>query len=214
MQGSSFLLELLEFALQGDFWSNFWTNIIAGVVLSGFAWLGFRLTRTIRYILKATSRPYRITGIWIGTCKLPRHPPDVEAIEIYSLDKNEEHVTLTFFHYLPHIKKITKYEGAGIYRGEVLSAFYYIPEPQNAESGVFVLHKVGEKFKGVYAQYDLVANMKLHRSEENFVLRRVQISFWDQLKMMLGFPPFRCYQRAKDLYDKALTEQPDVIPQT
>ena len=122
----------------------------------------------------------------------------------------KEHVTLTFFNYLPNVKTVQKYEGAGIYRGMVLSAFYYIPEPQSSESGVFVLRKAGEKFKGCYAQYDLIANMRLHLSKkEDLILRRVQrISLWVQLKMMWGFPPFPCYQPAKELYDAVLREQP------
>jgi len=112
------------------------------------------------------------------------------------------------------VKKITRYEGAGIYRDGILSAFYYIAETQTSESGVFVLRKVGEKFKGVYAQYDVVADMKLFRSDENLILRRIQISLWAQVKMILRRPPFRCYLRAKDLYDKACIEQPELKPQT
>jgi len=139
---------------------------------------------------------------------LHRHPPDVEAVEIYRLVTKKEHVRLTFFHYLPNMSDVRRYEGAGIYRGMVLSAFYYIPEPQCSESGVFVLRNVGEKFKGIYAQYDLVADMKLFTSNEDFFLRRVHISTWAQLKMMLGKPPFPCYQQARALYDAAVKEQP------
>jgi len=52
-----------------------------------------------------------------------------------------------------------------IYRGEMLSAFYYIADSKRSESGVFVLHKMGEMFRGVYAQYLLSFGMKLYQSD-------------------------------------------------
>jgi len=194
--------------LLSDFWSSLFTNILAGVLLTLMGWLAWRLKRIVQHLLKASS-PYRINGIWIGLCKLPRHPADVEAIEIYHLNRRDENITLRFFHYRPDEPKITRYEGAGIYRGEVLSAFYYIAEAEISESGVFVCHKVGEIFKGVYAQYDLSLGMKLYQSPENFILRRIQISLWPQVRMILGRAPFPRYDNVKRLYDKALAKQPN-----
>ena len=57
-------------------------NIIAGLLLSVIGWSLVRLIRVIQYLLKASRSYYRITGIWIGPCKLPRYPPNVEAVEI------------------------------------------------------------------------------------------------------------------------------------
>jgi hypothetical protein len=148
--------------------------------------------------------------MWVATCELPRYR-GIKAIEIYRLATKKEHVTISFFSYLPKAEKPQKYDGAGIYRGIVLSAFYYISEPQSSESGVFVLRKAGEEFRGYYAQYDLIANMKVHVSKkEDFVLTRLRkISFWAQIKMMWGFPPFCCYDQAKLLYDEVVPP-PDV----
>jgi len=206
MKGFLFLVFLvLQDASQNGPWSGFWKEFLLGIltaiVISFLGWLFLRIRSGIRNLLRARSR-YRITGTWIGSCRLHRHPPKVEAVEIYRLVTKKEYVKFTFFHYLPNMNDVRRYEGAGIYRGMVLSAFYYIPEPQCSESGVFVLRKVGEKFKGVYAQYDLISN-------ENFVLRRVHISTWSQVKMMFGRAPFHCHQQARDLYDAAVKEQPE-----
>jgi hypothetical protein len=135
----------------------------------------------------------------------------VEGVEIYHLNKSKENVTFSFFHYRPDIPKITRYEGAGVYRGEMLSAFYYVAESESSESGVLVLHKVGEMFKGGYAQYLPTGGMKLYQSSECFILRRIQISLWAQVKMLLKRPPVPSYQQAKQLYDAARTEQPDTV---
>ena len=212
-----FPLGFAQIALQNDLWSWLWNSLVPGILatvaVSILAFWVLRLKRGAWNLLKARGR-YRITGVWIGTCRLPRYPAGVEAVEIYSLVTKKEHVTFRFFNYLPNVNAVQRYDGAGIYRGIVLSAFYYMPEPQSSESGVFVLRKAGEKFKGVYAQYDLTADMKLHTSKEDFILTRVlKISFWAQLKMRWGLPPFPCYQQAKALYDAVLLEQPDLIPQ-
>ena len=194
--------------LQGSFWPGVWPSIVAGLILNALGWMLWGLWQVIKYLFKASRAYYRITGIWIAPCKLPRFPSNVEAIEIYRLNRTRENVAIRFFQYRRDTKKIVRYEGAGIYRDEVLSAFYYIADPQTCESGVFVVRKVGEKFKGVYAQYDLVAGMEPYQSPEDFILRRIQISLWAQFKMSLRLPPFSNYDRAKGLYDKACAEQP------
>jgi len=56
--------------------------------------------------------------------------------------------------------------------------------------------------------------MKLFTSNEDFILRRVHISTWAQLKMMLGKPPFPCHQQARALYDAAIKEQPELNTKT
>jgi hypothetical protein len=215
MKGFFFLLGFSQIAFQNGFWSevrNQLPGLFAAVVVAAAVWFGnLMVKRFVLPFVRARSR-YRITGIWIGTCKLPRYREGVEAVEIYRLVTKNEHVRFKFFNYLPNVNTVQKYKGAGIYRGMVLSAFYYIPVPQSSESGVFVLRKAGEEFKGIYAQYDLIADMKLHTSKEDFNLMRVRISFWRQMKMMLGLPPFPCYQQAKNLYDAVLREHPDLIP--
>jgi hypothetical protein len=95
----------------------------------------------------------------------------------------------------------------------MLSAFYYIADSKRSESGVFVLHKMGEMFRGVYAQYLLSFGTKLYQSPEDFILRRIQISLWAQVKMLMHMPPFSSYPQAKKLYDLAQAEQPDEVVQ-
>jgi hypothetical protein len=197
-------------ALQGGFWFDVFTNVFAGAVWAVIAWLTWKTIRIIQHLFRVSRAYYRINGTWIGPCNLPRHSGDVEGIEIYHLNKRKENVTFSFFHYRPDTPKITRYEGAGVYRGEMLSGFYYVAESESSESGVLVLHKVGEMFKGGYAQYLPSGGMKLYQSSECFILRRIQISFWAQVKMLLHSPPFPSYAQAKKLYDAALTEQPDI----
>jgi len=196
-------------ALQGGFWSDVFTNVFAGAVWAVLAWLSWKLIRIIQNLFRVSRAYYRINGTWIGPCNLPRHSGEVEGIEIYHLNKRKENVTFSFFHYRPDIPKITRYEGAGIYRGEMLSAFYYVAESESSESGVLVLHKVGEMFKGGYEQYLPSGGMKLYQSSEVFILRRIQISLWAQVRMLLQRPPVPSYQQAKQLYDAARNEQPD-----
>jgi hypothetical protein len=198
-------------AFQNGFWFNVFTNVFAGAVWALLVWLGWRLIRVLQHLFRVSRAYYRINGTWIGPCKLPRHTGEVEGIEIYHLNKRKENVTFSFFHYRPDVQKIIRYEGAGVYRGEVLSAFYYIADPQSSESGVFVLHKSGEMFKGVYAQYLLSSGMRLYQSPEDFSLRRIQIPLLAQLKMLLQRPPVASYTQAKQLYEAARTEQPDMV---
>jgi hypothetical protein len=222
MNRSLFGLGPIEIALQGVFWGSFWGNLIQGalaaVILSSLSWLFVRTIRGIRQLLRARGA-YRITGIWIGTCELPRYRGD-KAIEIYRLVTKKEQVTISVFHYPPNGEKIQKYEGAGIYRGNLISAFYYIPEPNSLESGVFVIKQEAEKFIGHYSQYDPKANMEfLSNKDEDFVLTRVpKFDFWPQikmtLKMMWGRPPYTDYAQAKLLHDSVCSGQAKVLPKT
>lgn len=215
MNPSYFSPGILQIVLQGGFWGSFWGTLIQGalaaVVLSFLSWLLVRIVRGIRQVLRARGR-YRITGIWLGKCKLPRWE-GAEAIEIYRLVTKKEHVTISFFNYLED-KPIQKYEGAGIYRGNVMSAFYYIPDPTRSESGVFVIRNDGEKFKGYYAQYDPGAGMEFHINEdEDFVLTRVpKFLFWPQIKMTWGRRPFNDYEKAKLLHDSVCSGQAKALP--
>jgi hypothetical protein len=206
---------ILQVTPQGGFWQGVWGTFLQGVLatilISFLSWLIVRVTRGARQLLRARGR-YRITGIWLGKCKLPRWE-GAEAIEIYRLVTKKEHVTISFFNYLED-KSTQKYEGAGIYRGDVMSAFYYIPDPNRSESGVFVLRKDGEKFKGYYAQYDPGADMRFHINEdEDFVLTRVpMIPIWAQIRIMWGLRPFTDYEQAKLLHDSVCSGQTNVLP--
>lgn len=206
------LLEFSLIAFQNGFWPEVFKDVLAGAIWAVLAWLIYRLFRVIQHIFKVSRAYYRINGAWIGPCSLPRHSGDrevqVEGIEIYHLRKSKENLALSFFHYRPDSAEITRYEGAGVYRGERISAFYFIDDSKVAESGVFVLRQVGELFKGFYAQYPR-SSVKPYQSKEVFILRRIQISLWAQLKMLLHRPPYRSYAEVEKLYEAAQREQPD-----
>lgn len=206
------LHELSLIALEGGFWSSVLSSLVAAPLWAAIAWLGWSLIRILQRLCKARRTYYSINGIWIGTCTLPRDSGEVEGIEIYHLNKSKGNITLSFFHYRPDKPKITRYEGAGVYRGAMISAFYYIADSKRAESGVIVLQRVGETFKGGYAQY-IPSTGKLYQSS-SFILRRIQISLWSQVRMLwFRQPPFQSYEQAKQLYEAAREEQPDPVVQ-
>lgn len=206
------LPEFSLIALQSQFFFDIFKEVLAGAIWAVLAWLIWKLFRVIQHLFKVSRAYYRINGAWIGPCCLPRYSGEreveVEGIEIYHLSKNKENLTLSFFHYRPDTSEVTRYEGAGVYRGERVSAFYYIDDSKVSESGVFVLRKVGELFKGFYAQYPR-SSVKPYQSAEVFILRRIQISLWAQLKMLLHRPPYKSYAEVEKLYKAAQREQPD-----
>lgn len=195
--------------LPTGFWVGVFTSLIATALWVILSWW----IRALQHLFRVSSSEYRINGVWIGPCTIPRHKGEVEGLEIYHLNRRKEKVTFSFFHYRPDIKEIIRYEGGGVYRGEVLSAFYFIADQKSSESGVFVLHKVGEMFKGIYAQYLFTLGMRPYQSSEDFILRRIQIPLLAQVKMLLHRPPFSSYEQVKTLYDAVQTEQPDVVAQ-
>src|SRR5258708_25859323 len=100
MNLSFLFLEILQIGVAEGFWQGLWGTFIQGalatVLASFLGWLAVRLTRRVRELVKARGR-YRITGIWVGKCQLPRYGSEVEAIEIYRLVTKKEHVAMTFF---------------------------------------------------------------------------------------------------------------------
>ena len=193
--------------IPGGFWLGVSTSLVATLLWVVLHWW----IRVLQHILRVSSSEYRINGIWIGPCTLPRPTGEVEGIEIYHLNRRKENVTFSFFHYRHDTQEVVRYEGAGVFRGQVLSAFYFIADSEHSESGVFVLRTLDEMFKGIYAQY--VSGMKPYQSQEDFILRRIQIPFWAQVKMLMHQPPFRSYTQVKQLYEAARTEQPEAVVQ-
>ena len=79
------LSELSLIALQGDFLFNVIASLVAGVLLTGLGWIAVVMIRGTQFLFRASRAYYRINGIWIGPCTLPRHSGEVEGIEIYHL---------------------------------------------------------------------------------------------------------------------------------
>ncbi len=205
---------MLEYSIlfQSGAWSQFWASTALEKVLQAlgviaFGWLVKYLLGELETLRKIRSK-FSITGIWIGICKLPSYPPAIEAIEIYRFVIKREHVSLTFFNYRSDVP-VSKYKGTGIYRGNMFSAFYYLPQKTSFESGVFVVRLSGLKLRGVYAQYDPRAEEKLLVSpRQQFELMRIQISFRARLRMWFGRPPFQTYSEVEKLYKETLADYP------
>ena len=202
-------------ALLKEHWRDLFINVLAGAIWALLGWLLYKLFRVIQHLFRVSRAYYRINGAWIGPCALPRHKEEeeveVEGLEIYHLKRNNEKITFSFFHYRPDIPEIIRYEGRGVYRNGRISAFYFIDDSKFCESGVFVLRNVGEIFKGFYAQYPRTS-VTPYYSPEVFILRRVQISLWAQLKMLFHRPPYPTYAAVEALYTAARKELPDPEP--
>lgn len=173
---------------------DFLINILAGLAIIPIVYVARILFHAARGRLKPNGA-FSLSGFWVGTCKLPRHPPGVEALEIYRMVVRGERVRLGFVHYRPDVPDVLKYAGEGIYRGKLISAFYYLPNTDRSESGVFVVRQVGEKLKGVYAQYDMQADEKLQVSSEDFELQRIDLPRLARAKMLLGLKPYRSFEK-------------------
>lgn len=199
-------------ALQPDWLSGLWGDtalqkILQALGIIAFGWVVKRVFGEVETLLKIRSK-FSLTGIWIGICKLPSYPPDIEAIEIYRLVVKREQVTFTFFNYRKDVP-VVKYKGVGINRGNMFSAFYYIPSKLSFESGVFVVRLAGVKLRGVYAQYDPRADERLLVSpKQQFELIRIQLPLRARLRMWFGRSPFLTFSDVEKLYKEACDEYP------
>lgn len=184
---------------------NFGWGVLTGLITTLVLFIVRWMWRGVRTLLKMYQR-FTLAGIWIGKCKLPSYPPGEEAIEIYRLKTAGDHVTFKFFNYL-HTRRpeIIRYDGEGIARSQLFSAFYYVPLRNSSESGVISVRKRGDRLKGTYAQYDL-ANEELKQSPDDFLLTRIQLPLFKRLKMRLNRPPYRTYTEAKATYDATYPE--------
>lgn len=203
----SFILPSLTFP------EGFWIGVITSLVAAALVVVLSRLSNALGRLLQRHNR-FTLSGVWIGCCELPHYPPDTEAIEIYRLVQKGDNVSFKFFNYRPDVAQVLKYLGAGICRGQLLSAFYYIPMREKSDSGVFVVRKVGETLKGVYAQYDLRAAETLKISAEDFVLNRIEIPLWNRMRMTIGLRPYTTHDNVRTLYNLTQAEQslPPISP--
>jgi hypothetical protein len=123
------LPEFSLLALQNGFGYNVFINLFAAAIWAVLGWLGWKVIGVLLHLFRVSRPYYRINGTWIGLCKLPRHhgedevEVEVEGIEIYQLNKRKENVTFSFFHYRPDTTQVVRYEGTGVFRGQLLSAF-------------------------------------------------------------------------------------------
>jgi len=151
---------------------------------------------------------FTLSGVWVGLCRLPNYPPGVEAVEIYRVVARGNQIDLSFFNYRPDVREIVKYEGAGVLRGQLLSAYYFVPRSGSSESGVFVLKLFGDNLNGVYAQYDARAGAKLVVSpEDEFALNRIALGAYGRLRLVFGLAPVKSHTEARALYDRVATTQ-------
>jgi hypothetical protein len=185
------------------FLENLWANVAAGLILLVVGRVGVAIWRLARQLWQGT-QPFSLTGTWIGLCRMPGYPLGVVAVEVYRLVVRKEHVSITFFNYRPDAPSVPKYVGAGVLRGQVLSAFYHSPDSKNAESGVLSLRLTGQKLRGVYAQYDLqTPGEVLIVSGDTFELARIAVPLLVQARMAFGWKPYQKHVEAHAVLQRA-----------
>jgi hypothetical protein len=176
---------------------NFWASLLAAMAIVLLGKLVLFVQRLISQTLKMRST-FSIAGVWVGQCQLPSYGED-SAVELYRLGIHGENVRLVFFNYRA-AHPVLKHEGAGVYRGKRLAAFYQDTDA-SCEVGTFVVTLIGNQLKGVYMQHDERAGEQLFISkEETFSLIRARLPTVRYLKMLIGRPPYETYEEAHQLY--------------
>jgi len=196
------------------FWSNFWAGLVSGVAILLFGQLLLPLQRWAAERLRRT-KPFSIGGIWVGLCALPSYGGE-PAIEIYRISVRGENVKLMFFNYRRK-GPAEKHYGAGVYRGKRLAAYYYTAEVVTYEVGVLLLTLEENMLAGAYMQHDeraaeiLVVSKDPSSEGERFSLARARLDLAAQLRLLLGWPPYRSYGGAEALH-QSLHNKDEIDP--
>src|SRR5262249_24912940 len=182
-----------------EIWDSFLHGIVVAVVLLIAGKAGGWLISTVRNILNARTE-FGISGFWIGECSLPSH----NSLEIWRYLMHGSHVRLTFFSYQPTGPDVDKWVGVGVFRGELLSAYYFKRHSGSYTTGVIALRLHGSgRLEGAYAQSDVEGSKEFYVSDTNYMQMRVTPPFLSRVRMFFGISPFRAYEKAKTLYEKA-----------
>jgi hypothetical protein len=180
---------------------HFWTGVAVAVVVAFLhqtrdaAWSLFRRAWMTR-------SQFDLSGYWAGTCTLPHLTSP--TLELWRYSRSGGRVKLAFYSYNSAELKPEKWVGGGVFRGNKLSAFYYVNDVDTPESGTITMELKGLRLKGVYAQFDPhVPDDPLFVSEAPYEQVRVKLTWRQRVRMFFGFPPVAKYQQAAELYTAA-----------
>jgi hypothetical protein len=190
-----------------ELWNKLSTTItdnIVGVVATIIIYV---VTKIFLYLWNIALQKWRnlyefkIAGDWMSYCRLPSG--DLLEIWHYYLPKQQQ-FKLAFFSYAPD-NSASKWSGAGTIRNNKLSAYYYRLNSESYESGVVAMEVKAQKLRGTYAQFDPNfpdETFYVSHPIYDYTQVRIKLSLKCRIKMFFGFPPFRTYAEAKDLFQK------------
>jgi hypothetical protein len=144
----SALLSKLEFLTS----EHFWTGVVVATVLA-FSHQIRNAAVSLAQRAWMTRSQYGLSGFWAGECMLPSFKGG-PSLELWRYSLIGDRVKLAFYSYSPEGLKPVKWVGGGIFRGNTLSAYYYVKDPNTPESGTITMELTGENLVGVYAQFD------------------------------------------------------------
>jgi hypothetical protein len=188
----SFLPSILQYK---QYWQGIATTIIIALATKILTWL----VETVRN-KKNQSHDYKIEGFWIGSCQLPSYG-ESPSIEVWRYTRKGDKIKLTFFSYSKN-SNISKNIGEGIFRGSILSCYYYLQDKSTYESGVVTMVLSGLELKGAYAQFEPKKGHQPYHTSTDYIHKRINLSFRSRLRMTLGGPPLKKYEEAKSVYDR------------
>jgi hypothetical protein len=176
---------------------HFWTGVAVAVAVAFLhqtrdaAWSVFRRAWM-------THRQFDLSGYWAGTCMLPSYT--TPTLELWRYSRSGDRVKLAFYAYSSAELGPEKWIGGGVFRGNKLSAYYYLNDADTPESGTITMELKGLRLKGVYAQFDpKVPDDPLIVSENPYEQVRVRLTRRQRARMFFGFPPVAKYQQAAEL---------------
>ena len=110
-----------------------------------------------------------------------------------------DRVKLTFYSYSADLKP-EKWVGGGVFRGDKLSAYYYVKDVNSSESGTITVEMKGVRLRGVYAQFDPADRRDpLFVSKKGYEQLRVRLTRRQRAWMFFGFPPEATEQDVENL---------------
>jgi hypothetical protein len=192
---SSLQSKLVEFALSERFWAS-----VAVLFLVAF----FRQLRDAAWRLLYGAWEWRnkfdLSGYWAGECELPT----VSSHELWRYSLTRHSVKLVLYSYTSVAgEKPKKWIGGGVFRGNRLSAYYYLEDPNAPESGTITMELRGRSLIGVYAQFDpkLIVSKRDYEQVRVNLTRRERIKM--RVKMLFGVPPVGTREDVVTLIKKA-----------
>jgi hypothetical protein len=177
---------------------HFWTGVVVAVAVAFLHQTRDAAWSLFRRVWMARGK-FDLSGYWIGKCNLPSYP--CPTLELWRYSRSGDHVKLAFYSYGSPELRPQKWLGGGVFRGDKLSAFYYVNDPDSPESGTIVMELKGIRLKGMYAQFDpKVSHDPLFFSKDPYEQVRVRLTGRQRARMFFGFPPVAKYEQVAELY--------------
>jgi hypothetical protein len=176
---------------------HFWTGVAVAVVVALLT-----QTRDAAWSLVkrawGTRGQFGLSGFWAGTCMLPHFASP--SLELWRYSLTGDRVKLVFYSYSSAELKPVKWVGGGVFRGNKLSAYYYVKDADTPESGTITMELKGLRLMGVYAQFDpKVPDDPLFVCKDPYEQVRVRLARRQRARMFFGFPPVATFQLVANL---------------